>query len=64
MKKILKVLKFFRITDEKDLLSLTNLAVMVGIYKIIVTNATSMNDLGLFLIPLLNYAYKKTINKE
>lgn len=64
MSKVINFLKFIRLVDENNQLSLTNIAVMVGIYKIMATQATSMNDLGLFLIPLLNYAYKKIINKD
>ena len=64
MEKLFKVLRFFRLTDESNVISLTNLALMAGIYKILVTNATSMNDVGLFLLPLLNYAHKRVVNNK
>ncbi len=64
MKKLFKVLKFFRLVDENNQLSLTNIAVMVGISKIALTQATSMEDLGLFIIRLMGYAHKKHIGKD
>lgn len=64
MKKLFKVLKFFRITDEDDLLSLTHLCVYIGMYKVITTQAADLQDVGLFITALMNYGYKKYVNKD
>tara|TARA_R110000803_G_scaffold187128_3_gene249497 strand:- start:3681 stop:3815 length:135 start_codon:yes stop_codon:yes gene_type:complete len=44
-------------------MSLTNIAVMVAVYKIAEVKAVSFEDLGLLLIPLLGYSYKKHLKK-
>lgn len=63
MDKVIKVLQFFRLVDENKQMSLTNLAVMIAVYKISQVNAVSFEEIGLLLIPLLGYAHKKHINK-
>lgn len=63
MKKVIKFLQFLRLVDDNEQVSLTNIAVMVAVYKISEVKAVSFEDLGLLLIPLLGYAYKKHLNK-
>ena len=64
MEKLIKVGQFFRIIDENGQLSLTNIAVMVGLYKLCQTNGTNLNDAGLMIGTLLNYAAKKYMNSK
>lgn len=64
MDKLMKVLQFFRLVDENKQMSLTNIAVMVAIFKIAVTKASSMEDIGLLIVPMLGYAHKRYVNKD
>ena len=59
MNKLKRALTFLRLTDNKNNLSLTNIWIMIAMYKMLTTNATSMNDLGLFVLPLLSYLHKR-----
>ena len=59
MRQFKKILKFWRLIDSEGLLSLTNLAVLVVMIKIILVPATSIADLGVLLVSLLNYAHKR-----
>jgi hypothetical protein len=59
-----KVLYYLRINDEKARISLTNIALMLMIYKIAVTQATSMTDLTALAIAILGYQCKKLICKD
>lgn len=61
---VIKFLQFFRLVDADGLLSLTNIALIIGMYKIAVTQGTNLNDAGLLVAVLLNYAHKRFINKE
>ena len=64
MRNLIKVLQFFRLVDENKQMSLTNIALMTAIVKIATTEAKSLEDVGLLLIPMLGYAHKKYINKQ
>ena len=69
MRRILQTIKdtfiFLRLVDAHDgLLSLTNLAIFITLYKLVVTPAISLNDVGLVFVAIANYGYKKYINKE
>jgi len=64
MNRLFKILQFFRLVDENKQLSLTNIAVMVSIAKIIITPANDMKDIGLLIIPMLSYIHKRHINKK
>jgi hypothetical protein len=61
---IKKVLYYLRINDEQSRVSLTNIALMLMIYKIAITNATSMTDLTALAIAILGYQCKKLICKN
>lgn len=64
MDKLLKIGKFIRLIDESNRLSLTNIALMIGLYKIASTNGVNLNDAGLLFATLANYAHKKYLSKE
>lgn len=61
----LKTLTFLRVVDPHDqLLSITNLAMLVVLYKLIVAPTTNIVDLGSLLVAFGNYSFKKYINKN
>lgn len=64
MKTLFKILKFFRITDENSVISITNLFMFIVMYKIMNTPALSMKDISIVLIVIVNYSYKKKLIKE
>lgn len=69
MNKVLDITKkiavFLRLVDSHDgLLSITNLAIFITLYKLIETPAVSLNDVGMVFVALANYGYKKYINKD
>lgn len=57
-----KVGKFFRLIDENNQMSITNIAVLVVIYKVGTAQEVDLYDAGLILIALLNYSYKRYMN--
>lgn len=61
--KILSILSFFRITDENQKISITNIFMFIIMYKLMETKALSMEDISLFLVAITNYNYKKHISK-
>lgn len=59
MKKLIRVGRFFRILDGDNNLSISNIAAVLMIGKIMVTPALGANDIGLALVSLLPYVTKK-----
>lgn len=60
-----KILTFLRIIDEHDgLISLTNVALFVVLFKIAFAASFSMVDAGALFVTLLSYQGKKLINKD
>lgn len=61
--KIMKALIFLRIVDDHDqLLSLTNVALIIALAKLCMATSTSMTDIGGLFTVLLAYTSKKYIN--
>ena len=58
-----KVLKYLRVNDEKGLISLTNIAMILVIYKISVTPAVSFQDITALAIAVLGYQAKRHMSK-
>lgn len=56
-----KVLQYFRLNDEKGLVSLTNLAMILVLYKLAVTPALSVQDLTALFIAVIGYQGKRFI---
>ena len=56
-----KVLKYFRINDEKGLISLTNIAMILVLYKLAVTPALNIQDLTALFVAVLGYQGKRII---
>lgn len=59
-----KALKYLRINDENNMLSLTNIAMILILFKIATTAATSMEDIGLLLGVLSSYQAKRLIEAK
>ena len=57
--RFMKVGKFLRLIDENNQMSITNIAVMVVIYKVGTAHQVDLYDAGIILIALLNYSYKR-----
>lgn len=56
-----KVLKYLRINDEKGLISLTNIAMILVLYKLAVTPALNIQDLTALFVAVLGYQGKRII---
>lgn len=58
-----KTLDFFRITDESGLLSLTNVTMLLVIYKVSVAPVTSISDITALAIGVIGYQVKRAVTK-
>ncbi len=59
-----KILEFLRIIDPHDgLISLTNVALLVVLGKLVIAPAVGITEIGGLLIALASYQGKKMINK-
>ena len=56
-----KALKYLRINDEKGMISLTNIAMILVIYKIAVTPVVSFEDITALALGVLGYQAKRVI---
>ena len=63
-KGLMRVLKYLRINDENGVISLTNIAMIVVIFKMIITPATSWQDLTALTIAISSYQFKRAIEKK
>ena len=54
-----KALKYIRINDEKSRISLTNIAMILVLYKLAVTETSSIQDLTALFIAVLGYQSKR-----
>ena len=61
---MIKILKFLRLADENNVLSITNIFMFIMMYKIYSTPALSMHDISVVFIAIANYSYKKKLNKD
>ena len=61
----IKLGRFIRVIDERSLcLSLTNIAVIIMLFKLVVVPAVSIVDIGALLVTLLSYSGKKVMNAK
>lgn len=58
-----RVFTFLRLLDFDGGLSLTNIGVIVAIVKLAASPSLSVQDTGVFLVAILNYAHKRTTNQ-
>lgn len=56
-------LHFLRLTDTKGLLSLTNITMMVVIYKLAMTPTLSFTDMTALALGVMSYQGKRIIEK-
>ena len=63
MNKIRRLLKFLRLTDNDGLLSITNIFMIILLYKIAVTPALSIQDISIMFVAVSNYSLKKFLEK-
>lgn len=63
-KELKRVLVYLRINDEQNRISLTNVAMIVMLYKIGMTDATSITDLTALAIAVLGYQTKRVVEKK
>lgn len=64
MKRLVRVGQFLRILDGNNNLSISNLAVILMMVKILLTPALSMADIATALVALLPYTVKKIKGKD
>lgn len=60
---IKRCLRYLRVNDDNNMVSLTNLAMILILYKIATTTASSMEDIGLLLAVLSSYQAKRWMEK-
>lgn len=58
-----KITQFFRLTDDRGLLSLTNITMMIVMYKLALTPSLSFTDLTALALGVLSYQGKRMIEK-
>ena len=63
-KAINKALQYLRVNDENGLVSLTNIAMILVLYKLAVTPALSIQDLTALFIFILGYQFKRVAVKK
>jgi len=56
-----KLLKKLNLLDTENNLSLTNIAVIVILVKLILTPTWSLNEAGMLLIGMTNYMHKRSV---
>lgn len=61
MDKVIKILQFIRLVDDNKVMSLTNIALIIVLYRLATTPVNTM-DLGALLMTLLTYFGKKVIS--
>lgn len=59
-----KVLEFFNLLDNQGKLSITNLAVIVVLSKLIMAPAAGLTEAVTLLIALVNYGHKRMVNNK
>lgn len=59
-----KALTYLRVQDEQARISLTNIAMIVVLYKMCVTPASSFQDITGLAIAILGYQAKRFIEKK
>jgi len=64
MKYLIRVGQFFRLLDERNNLSISNLVVILMMSKILTTPALSMADIATALTAMIPYTVKKIKGKD
>lgn len=53
--------RFFRVLDDDNVVSLTNVALMIVLAKLVMVPSVSVVEVGTLLLGLFNYSYKRYI---
>ena len=64
LKALEKGLRYLRIQDDQKRLSLTNLAMLVVLYKICITPVSNFEDITALAVAILGYQIKRFIEKK
>lgn len=56
-----KVMKYLRIHDEKGIVSLTNIAMIIVLYKLAMTPAVSFQDITALAVAVMGYQVKRVV---
>jgi len=64
MNKLIRLGQFFRLLDERNNLSISNLVVILMMSKILTTPAISMADIATALTAMIPYTVKKIKGKD
>lgn len=59
-----KGLKYFRINDDQNRLSLTNITMLIILFKLCTTPSSSFQDITALSIAALSYQFKRKIEKD
>lgn len=59
-----KILKIIRIFDKEGLISLTNLTMMLIMYKVAVTPVVSMTDITMLSVAVMGYQVKRVVSHQ
>jgi hypothetical protein len=62
-KKAKRIVKFLRLTDERGLLSLTNVTMIIVIYKLAITPSMNFSDITALALGVLGYQFKRVVEK-
>jgi len=58
-----RIMKFFRLTDDNGMLSLTNITMILVMYKVATVPAVSMSDITALALGVMGYQVKRYIEK-
>lgn len=64
MEKIISTLRFLRIVDSEGNISLSNIAMVATLVRLLVAPATSVADLVAFLGTVANYSIRRAITQQ
>lgn len=64
MDKIKSILNFLNVLDSEGKLSITNLAVIIVLVKLVIAPTASITEAGALLVALANYAHKRFTNNN
>ena len=62
LEKVIKVCNFLNLLDSQGRLSITSLAVLVCLVKLLLSSGASITEVSTLLAALANYAHKRAVN--
>lgn len=61
---LIKILDFFNVLDYTKRISITNVAVMMLVGKLVFSPSPDLATVGVTVVSLLNYAHKRSISNS